>query len=187
MASAVKTVTNSFSESRITASELARRLLQQAGVTNVKVIEIKGDLTDCYDPRRKVVKLSNSTYNSTSMAALGVCAHEVGHAIQDARGSLLFRIRIALVPIVNFISGAYVPLMVVGSLLNFVFFMPAIGYYICLASVIAYGASLLFQLVTLPLERDASSRALRLLKEANCFSETEIKQSKQKIQLYFFS
>ena len=170
---------NYFSSKGVTASQLAQALLNQAGITNVRIKEIEGDLTDCYDPHEKIVNLSSSTYNSTSLSALGVCAHEVGHAIQDAKGSFLFKLRSTLVPVVNFISGAFLPLIIIGSLINYAFYIPMVGYYICLASVISYGASLVFQLVTLPLERDASRKALNLLKQTNAFSETEIKQSKQ--------
>ena len=163
----------------VTAAELTRKLLSNAGITDVSVETINGHLTDCYDSKHKVVKLSTSTYNSTSLAALGVCAHEVGHAIQDARGSFLFRLRHALVPVCNLISRAFIPLILIGSILSFTFYIEAIGYYICLASIISYGASLVFQLVTLPLEYDASKRAITLLRETGAFSETEISQSKQ--------
>ena len=167
------------SSSGMTSAELARKLLHSAGVDNVEVVQINGRLTDCYDPRHKVVKLSQATYNSTSISALGVCAHEVGHAIQDAKRSILFRLRIAIVPIVNFVSRAFVPLILLGSILSFTFYLPAIGYYMCLASVISYGASLLFQLVTLPLEHDASKKAISMLRGTGMFTETEIKNSKQ--------
>lgn len=176
--------------SGITASEIAKRLLARANVTNVKIEQINGRLTDCYDSRYKVIKLSSATYASSSIAAIGVCAHEIGHAIQDTKGSILFKVRRFLVPICNFISGAFIPLILLGSILNFTFYIPSVGYYICLTSLISYGASLLFQLVTLPLEYDASKKALQLLKEEN-FSETELTQAKKvltaAIHTYFAS
>ena len=91
----------------------------------------------------------------------------------------LFRLRIFFVPIVNIINGLYIPLIFVGSILAFTFMIPTVGYYIVLGSVIAYGASLLFYFITLPLEYDASKRALAMMKEMNTFSETELAQAKQ--------
>ena len=170
---------NKLSSSGKSAAIYAQQLLVKAGVLNVKVVPINGRLTDCYDPKRKVVKLSDATYTSTSIAAIGVATHEVGHAIQDAKGSFLFKLRIALVPICNFISYAYIPLIFVGSILSFTFYIETVGYYICLASIVMYGASLLFQLVTLPLERDASNKALKLLSESGDFSDTELAQAKK--------
>ncbi len=164
--------------SGVTAEEVSRRLLARANIQNVKIDHINGKLTDCYDPTHKVIKLSSSTSSSTSIGAIGVCAHEVGHAIQDAKGSFLFKLRRLLVPVCNFISGAFLPLIILGSILSFTFYIPTVGYYICLCSIISYGASLLFQLVTLPLEYDASKKSLQLLK-AEDFSETEISQAKQ--------
>lgn len=163
----------------VTAAEFTQKLLKQANIDNVTITKIGGNLTDCYDPRKKVVKLSASTYDSTSISALGVCAHEVGHAVQDNRKMFLFRLRIFFVPIVNIINGLYIPLIFVGSILAFTFMIPTVGYYIVLGSVIAYGASLLFYFITLPLEYDASRRALAMMKEMNTFTETELAQAKQ--------
>ena len=167
------------SSSGITAEALAKQLLSKAGITDVRVERINGRLTDCYNPRHKVIKLSTSTSGASSIAALGVCAHEIGHAIQHAKGNFLFKLRNALVPVCNFISRAFLPLILIGSIMNFTFYIPAVGYYICLGSLISYGASLVFQLVTLPLEFDASKKAIALLRETELFPETELKQSKQ--------
>lgn len=168
-----------YSEHGITAGELARKLLKQAGINNVDVAPIEGRLSDCYDPTHRVVKLSHSTYNVSSMAALGVCAHEIGHAIQHHRRNFMFRLRSFLVPVVNLVSRACLPLILIGSLLSFTFYIPTVGYYIVLASVISYGASMLFYIVTLPLEYDASRKALKLLKETGEFSNSEIHAAKQ--------
>lgn len=167
------------SRTNMTGAELAKKLLNDANITNVSIEIINGKLTDCYDPKHKVLKLSRATHDSTSIAALGVCAHEVGHAIQDAKGSFLFKLRTALVPVCNFISKAFLPLILIGSILGFTFYIPYVGYYTCLASIILYGASLLFQFVTLPLEYDASKKALKLLKETGNFAETELTYAKQ--------
>ncbi len=167
------------SKTGLTASELAERLLDRGDVHGVSVNQIDGKLTDCYDSKKKVVNLSTETYNSSSLASLGVCAHEVGHAIQDSRGMFLFKLRRVLVPIVNLISKACLPLLIIGMLFNFLFLIPTVGFYLVWASVIMYGASVLFYLVTLPLELDASKRALRMLKENGFMDDDEIKQTKK--------
>ncbi len=158
----------------VTAYDFTTVLLHRAGITDVDVATINGKLTDCYDSKHKVVKLSKATASSMSVAAIAVCAHEVGHAIQDNRKMFLFRLRHALVPVVNFISKMFVPLVLLGSILSFMFYLPIVGLYITWASVILYGASLLFQLVTLPLEYDASRRAIKLLKETDAMARDEL-------------
>ena len=167
-----------LSSSGITGAELARKLLQTAGINDVEVVPIEGRLSDCYDPRHKVVKLSHATYNVSSMAALGVCAHEIGHAVQDHKNNFMFRLRSFIVPVVNFVSKACLPLILIGSIMGFALMFTSLGYYIVLASVISYGASLLFYIVTLPLEYDASKKAMQLLKETGEFSSEEMRASK---------
>ncbi len=170
---------NIHTSAGVTAAEFTQRLLNQANIDNVKITTINGKLTDCYDPRSKTIKLSSSTYDSTSISALGVCAHEVGHAVQDNRKMFLFRLRIIFVPVVNLINTLYIPLILVGSILAFTFMIPTVGYYIVLGSIIAYGASLVFYLITLPLEYDASRRALAMMKSMGVFTETELSQAKK--------
>ena len=164
---------------RATALDFTTILLHRAGITDVDVATINGKLTDCYDSKHKVVKLSTATASSSSVAAIAVCAHEVGHAIQDNRKMFLFRLRRSLVPVVNFISRMFVPLVLLGSILSFLFYLPLVGLYITWASVILYGASLLFQLVTLPLEYDASRRAIKLLEETGAMDRDELDISKK--------
>lgn len=177
-----------LAQSGITASELARKLLDNAGLKDVEVVRIDGRLTDCYDPRHKVVKLSSATYDSSSIAALGVCAHEIGHAIQDAKGTFLFRLRSSIVPAVSFLSKMYIPLILLGSILSFTFMIESIGYYLIWAAVIMYGADTLFYFVTLPLEHDASRRALDMLRETNTLNGSELSSAnnvlKAAIQTY---
>lgn len=165
--------------SGIDANTLTRKLLEKSGITNVDVVKIDGHLTDCYDPRNKVVKLSTATYGSSSIAALGVCAHEVGHAVQDARGTLMFRIRSAIVPVVNFLSKLYLPLIFAGSIIGLLIHIEALGFYLTWAAVIMYGANTLFYFVTLPLEHDASKRALEMLKETESLTAGEIDSAKK--------
>ena len=161
------------------AAELAYKLLAKAGVNDVKVVKANGRLTDCYNPKYKVIKLSTDTYYSSSIAALGVMAHEVGHAIQHNKKVLLFRIRQFLSPVVGFVSKAFFPLVLLGSIFNIMFLLPTIGYYIVLGSVIFYGASLIFELITLPLEFDASKRAMKLLSETGTLNSVELSHTKK--------
>ncbi len=163
----------------IPAHELTKKLLQNAGVEDVEIVRINGHLSDCYDPRNKVIKLSDSTYNSTSIAAAGVCAHEVGHAVQDANRSLFFRIRAALVPFVNFISKLYIPLIFVGAILGIATTLVSFGYVLTWAAIIMYGANTLFYFVTLPLEYDASKKALLLLEDTGDFTGGELDSAKR--------
>lgn len=180
-----------LSNSGLTGYSVAKKLLDDAGIKNVKIVETGGRLTDCYDPRRKELRLSSATINSMSVAAIGVCAHEVGHAVQDHKRMFLFKLRIAIVPIVNLINRAFLPLILLGSILGFTIYIPVVGYYIVLGSVIAYGASMVFNLITLPLEYDASKRAMAMLKETGIFSDDELKHSnkvlKAAIQTYISS
>lgn len=163
-----------LADNGITASELAEKLLESQNITNVKVFRINGKLTDCYDPRNKVVKLSDEVYNSSSISALGVCAHEIGHACQDAQKNFLFRLRQMVIPVTNFITRAFIPLILIGAVLNSMFYLPIVGYYITLSSVILYGASLLVYFVTLPLEYDASKKALVMLEKNEILSRDDL-------------
>ncbi|MBP3581583.1 MAG: zinc metallopeptidase [Clostridia bacterium] len=180
-----------LSSSGLTGYAVAKKLLDDAGIKNVKIVETGGRLTDCYDPKRKELRLSSATIHSGSVAAIGVCAHEVGHAVQDHKNMFLFKLRIFIVPIVNLVNRAFVPLILLGSILGFTFYIPVVGYYIVLGSIIAYGASMVFSLITLPLEYDASKRAMRMLKETGAFSDDELKHSskilKAAIQTYISS
>lgn len=130
-------------------------ILRNAGIQDVTVERIAGNLTDHYDPRSRRLRLSDTVYGSSSVAAIGVAAHECGHAIQHAHGYVPLKLRGALVPVVNFASGLSLPLIFIGLFL---------GYTgLAQAGVILFSAVLIFQLVTLPVEFNASSRALRIL------------------------
>lgn len=170
---------NNLNSKGITGCGLTQKLLANAGIDNVDVVRINGSLTDCYDPRNKVVKLSTSTYSSTSVSAIGVCAHEVGHAIQDANGSFLFRLRSAIVPVVNFLSRLYLPLVLFGSIIGTLTPFISFGYAVVWIAVIMYGANTLFYFITLPLEYDASKKALMLLEDTGDFTGQEIDKAKQ--------
>lgn len=143
----------------LTGSEVARAILNANGLSNIEVYETSGKLTDHYDPSKKLIKLSSDIYNGTSVASMAVAAHECGHAIQDKEGYTFFRIRSALVPVVNFISYlGYFGLIVslIGRLTG----------YIKLSILILF-AAVVFQLVTLPVEFNASNRGKKELDTLN--------------------
>lgn len=155
------------SHSGITAAQAAEQILHGAGIYNVRIERISGQLTDNYDPRSKVLHLSDSTFRSTSVAAIGVAAHECGHAIQDAGDYAPLRIRGAIVPVVNFGSALSWPIILIGVLLSFNHFLISLG-------IILFSLTVLFQLVTLPVEFNASSRALRILGDSHILYDDEL-------------
>lgn len=171
----------------ITGVELAEKMLNHAGIDDVDIAEINGRLSDCYDPKHKVVKLSSAVIRSSSVAALGITAHEIGHAVQDHKNMWLFRFRKIFVPIVNFVSRAFVPLVVVGTLLSFAFYLPEVGNIICWISAGLYGLSFLFYLITLPLERDASKKALKMLEELGVLENDELYAAKNVLRTALYT
>lgn len=142
-----------LAKSRITGKETALALMQSAGITDVTVVSIPGHLTDHYDPSKKQLALSKENYSGTSLAALGVAAHEAGHAIQHKERYAPLQLRAALIPITN-ISCTILPLIIIGSLL-----FPFLGQKALMLAIGAYIILTIFQLVTLPVEFDASRRA----------------------------
>lgn len=147
-----------------TGAEMARIMLDNAGLNDVKIEHIKGELTDNYNPKTKTLSLSDSTFDSRSISAIGVAGHEVGHAIQHKVGYKPLKIRSALVPVVNLASTFFWPLFVVGIILMTISeaYQPA-GEIIVWVSVAFYGSSTLFYLITLPVEFNASKRAINQL------------------------
>jgi len=138
-----------------TGAETARRILDENGLQHIRIERVSGSLTDHYDPRAKVVRLSDSVYNSASVAAVGVAAHETGHAVQHAVGYGPLVLRNTIIPLTNFGSKLSMPLILMGIILN--------SYSLAMAGIIAFSLATLFQLITLPVEFNASSRALRTL------------------------
>lgn len=160
-----------------TAASVARRILDGAGLFHVAIERIHGSLTDHYDPRAGVLRLSAAVYDSTSAAAVGVAAHECGHAIQHACGYFPLRLRGFLVPAVNFASRFNWILIILGAL--FMAFDAYLGYYMVLFGIGLFLVITVFQLVTLPCEFDASRRALSALRSMNCYSKGELAVSKK--------
>lgn len=167
-----------FSRSGLSGYDTAVRLLSAGGVTDISVGRVSGELSDHYHPTKKVVNLSDSTYGSRSVAAAAVAAHEIGHVMQKENGYFPYRVRTALVPVVNFGRGLAFPLVLVGLLLDIFYTAAAeteLGFYVAMIGVALYGGSLLFALVTLPVELDASRRAKRMLLSEGILSPEEMK------------
>ena len=157
------------------ASVVARELLDGAGLTSVRIERVGGSLTDHYDPRSNTLRLSDSTYDNGSAAAVGVAAHEVGHAIQHAEGYLPIVIRGKLVPVTNFASRASWIFILIGALLSMLAGAAGeFGMYILYAGILLFAVTTLFQLVTLPCEFNASHRALVRLRETGDYSSAEL-------------
>lgn len=162
--------------SGMTGYDTAKRIMRSNGIMGIDVGRVGGKLTDHYDPKKGLVNLSDATYSSSSVAAVAVAAHEMGHVMQKEKGYLFYNIRTALVPIVNFGSRLALPLVLVGLLID-IFATSAdvhVGFYVALVGVILYGGSFLFTLVTLPVELNASRRAKKMLIEEGILAEDEI-------------
>lgn len=156
------------SRTGMTGAEAAMRLLHSQGIYDVTVRQVAGNLTDHYDPRTKVVNLSESVYGSASVAALGVAAHECGHAMQHNEGYAPLRFRSALVPVANFGSKISWPLILFGLMIG------GLGSPLCQIGILMFSLAVLFQLVTLPVEFNASSRAVKLLDSLGILSGEEV-------------
>ena len=157
-------------EKNMTGSSAARKLLDKNDLHDVKVVETSGYLTDHYNPSTKEVHLSADNYNGTSISSVSVACHECGHAMQDKDGYIFMRIRASLIPVVNFSSYAGYIAIVLGTILGLV--------NLIWIGIILEIAILLFQLITLPVEIDASKRALKELKNTNFLNESELKKGK---------
>lgn len=174
----VKGTFNKYSQLRsmsgMNGAQVAQRVLQAAGIYDVQVRHVSGSLTDHYDPRTKTVNLSDPVYNATSVAALGVAAHECGHAIQHAKSYAPLSIRSALVPIANFGSMLAWPVILIGLLFN----TRSSGLIIDIG-ILLFSAAVLFQLVTLPVEFDASRRALVMLRSQGILADDELRYTRR--------
>lgn len=159
------------SRNNITGTKAAQYILESQCINNVGVQAIAGDLTDNYNSGNKMLSLSQATAQSTSVAAIGVAAHECGHAVQDAKGYLPLRIRHAIVPVANIGSAVSIPLILIGVLLR--------GSFLINLGILAFSLAFIFQLVTLPVEFDASRRALRILADGGLLTEEEVPQARK--------
>ena len=174
----VKGTFNKYSQLRsmsgMNGAQVAQRVFQAAGIYDVQVRHVSGSLTDHYDPRTKTVNLSDPVYNATSVAALGVAAHECGHAIQHAKSYAPLSIRSALVPIANFGSMLAWPVILIG-----LFFNTRSSGLIIDIGILLFSAAVLFQLVTLPVEFDASRRALVMLRTQGILADDELRYTRR--------
>jgi len=179
----VKSTFNKYSEISTnvnkTAAEIVKELLVENGVNDIKVKRIEGDLNDHYDPKNKVLNLSQNIYGSNSIAAIGVAAHEAGHAIQDAKGYTPLKLRANLVPAASIGSSWGLPMAIIGFFLQTQFLI-ALGFIMFLGAFI-------FHLVTLPVEFNASKRALTLLKNNNILNSKELKGAKKVLRAAAFT
>ncbi len=171
----VKTTYNKYSKvyagMGLTAEMAVRKILDSNGLFNVGITRTPGDLTDHYDPRSNTIALSDSVYGSTSVAAIGVAAHEAGHAIQHAVGYAPIKLRTALVPITNFGSRLSMPLFIIGLILA--------NQPLAYAGIVLFSLTVIFQLVTLPTEFDASRRAVKALGGYGYLNDDELKGTKK--------
>lgn len=169
----VKSTYNKYSSYRsmsgMTGAQAAERILRSAGIYDVTIQHVSGNLTDHYNPSKKTLNLSDSVYASTSVAAVGVAAHECGHAIQHQRGYVPLTLRTAIVPVANIGSTLAWPLILIG-----LFFTRDTGALFINLGIICFSFAVLFQIVTLPVEFNASSRALRILGEQGILSDSEL-------------
>ena len=154
-----------------TAAEVARKILDDNGLYDVAIVKIAGNLTDNFNPKTKTVSLSETVYNSQSVAAIGVAAHECGHAVQHAEGYTPIKIRSALVPVTNFGSTFGFIILAIGLLFG--------NYSIAMIGVLLYSLMAVFQAVTLPVEFNASNRALKTLASHYILEDDELKMSKK--------
>ena len=182
----VKTTFNKYSQYRsysgMNGAQVAQRVLEAAGIYDVTVRHVSGNLTDHYDPSTKTVNLSDPVYNSYSGAALGVAAHECGHAIQHAKNYAPLSLRSALVPVANFGSMLAWPLILIGLFIN-----GRSSTLIIDLGIVLFSAAVLFQLVTLPVEFDASRRALVMLRTQNILSDDELKNTRKVLKSAAFT
>ena len=162
-----------WSRSGITGAEAARQILNANGIYDVTVRQVPGNLTDHFDPRTRTVNLSAAVYGSTSISAIGVPAHECGHVIQDAREYVPLKIRAALVPVANIGSNLAIPLIILGVIIG------GVGSPLAEIGILMFSLAVLFQLVTLPVEFNASSRALKILGDSRILAEDEVKKARE--------
>ena len=165
-----------YSSRRLTGAQAAQRVLSANGVTGVRIEQVRGNLTDHFDPSTNVIRLSDSVYNSTSVAAIGVACHEAGHAVQYAKAYAPIKLRAAIIPLTNFGSKLAMPLILVGILLSSMSYLGTTFVYLGIA---AFGLSLVFQLITLPVEFNASRRALQAIASGELLTAEERRGAKK--------
>ena len=165
-----------YSSRNVTGAQAARFVLDKNGLQHIPIEQISGKLTDHYDPKANVIRLSSDVYNGTSTASIGVACHEVGHAIQHATGYTPIKIRSAIVPVTNIGSKLSVPLILIGILCST---MSEFFVWLAYIGIIGFSLTVIFQLVTLPTEFNASSRALKTISENNILTSDELQGARK--------
>lgn len=174
--STFKKYSRQYSQRRLTGAEAAQRVLSANGVRGVRIERVSGNLTDHYDPRTNVIRLSDGVYDNTSTAAIGVACHEAGHAVQYAQDYVPIKLRAAIIPITNIGSRLAMPLILLGLVLSF---LENFSYFFVYLGIACFGLSLVFQLVTLPVEFNASRRAMQAIESANLLTAEEQKGARR--------
>ena len=177
--STFKKYSKQYSQRRLTGAEAAQRVLSANGVHGVRIEKVSGNLTDHYDPRTNVIRLSDNVFGNTSTAAIGVACHEAGHAVQYAEGYFPIKVRAAIIPVTNFGSKLAMPLILLGILFSAFSYMGDTLVYLGIA---CFGLSLVFQLVTLPVEFNASRRAIQSIEQGNMLTEEEQKGARKTLR-----
>ena len=177
--STFKKYSSQMSRRGITGAQAAERVLRSNGVSGVRIERVNGNLTDHYDPRTNVIRLSDSVYGNTSTAAIGVACHEAGHAVQYAQSYAPIKFRAAIIPITNIGSKLAMPLILIGLL--FAVF-ENLSYSFVYLGIACFGLSLVFQLVTLPVEFNASRRALAAIETGELLTEEEQKGARKTLR-----
>ena len=174
--STFKKYANQFSSRGITGAEAAQRVLSANGVRGVRIERVSGNLTDHYDPKANVIRLSDSVYASTSTAAIGVACHEAGHAVQYAQSYAPIKLRAAIIPITNIGSRLAMPLILLGLLFSF---GETVSYTFVYLGIACFSLSLVFQLITLPVEFNASRRAMAAIAQTDMLTQEEQKGARK--------
>ena len=177
--STFKKYAKQFSRRRITGAQAAQRVLSANGVQGVRIERVGGNLTDHYDPKTNVIRLSDSVYDSASTAAIGVACHEAGHAVQYAVGYAPIRLRATIIPVTNFGTKLAWPLMLLGVLLSSLSYA---FYNLVYVGIACFSLSLVFQLVTLPVEFNASRRAVAAIEQGGILYEDELEGAKKTLR-----
>jgi len=168
--STFKRYANQHSIRRITGAQAAQKVLSANGVSGVKIERISGNLTDHFDPRTNVIRLSDGVYDATSTAAIGVACHEAGHAVQYAKSYAPIKLRAAIVPVTNFASKLAMPLILLGLILTF---LENFSFTLVYIGIACFGVAVLFQIITLPVEFNASRRAMQAIDSTGILTDEE--------------
>lgn len=174
--STFKRYADQHSVRRITGADAAQRVLSANGVTGVRIERVSGNLTDHYDPSTNVIRLSDSVYDATSTAAIGVACHEAGHAVQYAQSYGPIKLRAAIVPVTNFASKLAMPLILLGLVLTF---LENFSFTLVYLGIACFGLAVVFQLITLPVEFNASRRAMQAIESAGILTDEEQKGARK--------